>query len=249
MSFYLTFHAAFIDNKITLDRSKIRNTYDKPVCFREYNTIKDLNEKRHLEIYVHKDYSSFDCENHTELIFNRKQIKQYLRDLKIMGFPFGFKERKDMYVLTLHEKDYKNRTHVRVALDFVRCIWEKDINKILKQYLEINRPFILRHGRFETLQAISVAIKDNFWVGHLPPSQYYGILTQKEFNEKITSENNGGSHSFWRKSQGNNNVKKQALVDKVKKEIKKIKDKKDEKVSIKIISKIPKEYIKETIKN
>lgn len=200
MSYFVTFHNVYDGTRCILKNDKQQNGYG-PICFAEYNQRAEyqvLKDDRYIEIYIKKDYSPFNCAYHTECAFNSKQIKLYLKDLNKCGFPFDFKEQKEQYVITLHEKNYKSKTHVRTALDFVRLLWEKDINKILKKYFNLSRQFILYHGSFEVLQALSMYYKeyDPLMTGHQLPSYSYGLISLETFLKEVPKSEQG-SVEFW----------------------------------------------------
>jgi len=197
MSYYHTYYKVFDGKKAVIDNSK-----NHAACFSEYNYRNDLNGYT-VELYVKKSYAGLPCQNHTELIFSLDEIKRYLAELRDCSFTFDVREEKDQYVITANESDFANRSHLRTALDFVRLIWEKDINLILKNYLALNPKLVRQHGTFVLIQALNRVLAKQIRMGHYLPSRDYGVLTLDEFMKSVKSKPNHstGSQKVWFESE------------------------------------------------
>ncbi len=171
------------------------------ICFAAYNP-KDYDPNNTIKIFILKEYQSGI---YAEMIFTKEQVFNHLEKLNNLGFPLKFVEEDQRYVVTLEEKEYLNKTHIRVALDFIRLLWETDINKILKKYYEMSVEN--QEGDYlEILQAIQATIKIN--QGHtLPSGGYYQnantIFSSKECIEALSKNKNHmhGSGALWRELQ------------------------------------------------
>lgn len=197
-SWYKTYYKVFSDKGVSIDHSK-----EPSSCFSSYNFSGEDLSGQTIEIYVLKDYGDLDCRKHTGLNFTFDEIKRYIDDLKDCSFTFSLREEDFRYVITAKEDDYVNLSHVRCALDFVRLVWEKDINLILKAYLSLDPGFIRKHGTFVLLQVLSRALRKEVALGHKLPSLDYGVLTMRDFMDSLKSQPNHhkGSLKIWYESE------------------------------------------------
>lgn len=197
MGNYQTYYRVAHGKKVLLDYS------EKPAaCFGEYNyqyssnAIKSFPENV-VELHVRKEYRA---DTAAKMLFTEEEIKLIVSDLRECSFPYTMETQNDRYVITTKEADYINRSHVRTSLDFVRMLWEKDINKILKKYLSIDRCFVRQHTPFKVIQAVSVALKSVIMTGHTVPSSIHGIIDLESFMKllKDNPQHSNGSQDLWR---------------------------------------------------
>jgi hypothetical protein len=226
--YYRTFYRVTKNNTVTKDFSKVGSA----ACFSSYVGKEELDGST-IELLVKKDYSTFKCGRYTEMVFTHKEVLRFLKELRSeCGFCFEIREEPDQYVILLHEEDYINVSHVRIALDFVRLLWEKDINEILKTYFKLSPAFVREHGTFLVLQAIQ-AIQGHSNYGHKLPCASSGKIVTVDEMTKFLKDNPkhcSGSQSAWTGCKGYNSAElikavteasKEASMPKEKKAVKK----------------------------
>ena len=191
------------DGKTLLDFSDKVNRI--AACFADYNRDIASGGKGVIKLLIDKVYPH-SCT--AKMLLTKEQVLVFLEEIQSI-FPTSFEERDDEYVVILKEEEYKNKTHVRAALDFIRMLWENDINTVLVKYFELKDLF-KGLDILVTLQAIYMRLSAECDYGsldgHALPCGYSGyILTSKQFLEELEKPKNqkDGSAILWRYATGN----------------------------------------------
>ena len=208
------------NKKVIYDASKHGNTK----CFSAYANFYPVNYGRWgnnntIETFINKRYdpkvfnfgNSDGGEDNTygaaEMVFTADQIKFHLNNLQSI-FPTTLKEEEDQYIVIVKESDYLSKSHVRAALDFIRILWEKDLNQTLVEYFKLSAEQIIDLDYFVIIQAIYIWVNVNaqrkYHIDHyLPCGGYYVtkgcILTREEFltASKEAKNKEQGSTQLW----------------------------------------------------
>lgn len=199
------------NGEVTFDGFVEQSRWEKyPYCFSRYV---DFSWNRGQGEVIVKILKKYEKGFYAEMLLTNEQVLDYFDKLNKTGFvKNSIQEETDYYLVTLKEQDYKCKSHMRIALDFVRLAWEKQINRVLDVYYnQLNKSFVAKYNGkkfFELLQMISIFLScrdsDNFSrYGHSLPcnhGQYRNsvtwkgkILTVKEL-EKFFQENRGHSY-------------------------------------------------------
>ncbi len=208
---YCTYYAVYTkDGTAAIDQ--LKTPY---ICFAAYNnyakeSLKKFGENR-IEIKVLKKYETHLL---AEMLFNSEQVHFHIEKLASIGFSAYVVENKDEYRIFIHENDYICKNHLRIALDFIRLLWEKDINQVLDKYFKMSPEITSKHDYLLVLECIWTHIqsKGRSNNGHSLPNSSYGVnknslLTSEQVIKKLSSKNEktlgDGSFCFWSRACGN----------------------------------------------
>lgn len=205
MSYKTYYKVTDKNGKILIDHSVERGP---SVCFQKYNLsyyTHVYNGQNEIEVYFLKKYPvQSKNEPYAENIFSDEQIKSYINVLNNAGFPIKITEGDKYYTFSFNESQYINHTHIRIALDYLRCLWEGGINKILVDFLNIPTDIRLTFDEFELFQICSIR-KGSISNTHRVPSQStvdrmkFSILTKNEILAELKNSEKISSFEFWGK--------------------------------------------------
>lgn len=183
-----------------------------PACFAKYNMTNAIpfTGKNSIIVYINKFFDPTiygeSRVGSAEMLFSLEQIKFHLDNLQSI-FPTSFSEEEDQYLVSLKESDYISKTHIRAALDFIRLLWEMNINQTLVSYFSItNKKDLAKHEYFVVLQAIFSYLKiiGRIGYGHNLPCVSYlhsNVISSSELlnalNEYALLNPSLSSMSLW----------------------------------------------------
>jgi hypothetical protein len=183
---------------------EINRLINPEICFSSYNFEDDGGfGDRKVIVLIKKDYSPYNCERQSEFIFNSGKVREHVKLMAKAGFPMKVVDENDEeFRVELFESEHFNKSHMRISLDFLRLLWEKDINQVLVSYYKLSYREKHLFSYFETLQYLQ-AKAGCMSYGHPLPSSPYGdnctIIPQKVVLEflKDHPDHDSGSYSVW----------------------------------------------------
>lgn len=129
---------------------------DHAICFHAYRALpaKGTYGKNTLKIYLHKAGTRKPL---TTLPY--ETVKHHISGLSSAGFPCLLEEDIKLYIITVKEENYLNKTHVRIAIDFIRLLWEGE--SLIRSYKDIPPKLRQNYDYFSLIQALSCYVVVN----------------------------------------------------------------------------------------
>jgi hypothetical protein len=172
------------------------------ICFSDYNRTQWTGDKTIIiQIPKNDDNSIYYC-----YAFTTEQIKYVVDCFFQLGFKSILEENDKEYLITIKESDYKCKVHVKVFIDFIRALWEKDINIVFKYFFFKKMESLNPEEFFKRIQIISWCYYTS--VGHNLPSAQdvythksinYYICTVEQVMDHKNFKDEQSTHSLWRK--------------------------------------------------
>ena len=194
-----SYYACFSDYVSYYDYDKIPNGMYKYEKLKNYESFGNLI----FEIKISKN-------GFRNQIFTNEEIIKYVKLLNDFSFICSLDEKDDHFIINVLESDYYSISHIRAGLDFIRVLWEHNINHVFKIFEKLPEDFKNNFEKIEDkfilFQILSCycRFKLNYSDGHsLPPSQmfyYYKIIKFDSFIKfvKENKDHKSGSFSLWR---------------------------------------------------
>lgn len=164
------------------EEDKVRKCYDV-ACYSQIFG-KDPSKIEYVDVWILKKFKGEYCENN-KLIYNRKQIKEYIALLNECNMPCHFyKEDNEKYIIRIDPEQVQSPTHLKVILTAIRYLYESCYDKIVELALDMRKKTDL-----EPIVCLQLphSFHDTFGTGH--SLTYYNRLflpiSQKMFNEQI----------------------------------------------------------------
>jgi hypothetical protein len=197
--------------KIKFDGFK-KDRWEKsyPYCFSDYAYSPRDFGKRIVSIKVLKEYGEAYLAN---MLLTKNQVYDYIRKMNAIGFKCKIKNNVDHYLISFDERDYLCLSHVRIALDFIRLLWEDHINVTLDVlYNKLPKSFVRKYkgeAFFEFIQGLSFFMVKYFRkkgsYGHMLPCVNYlykrdfSIVSLQKMREFFSDNNkhSSGSYAVW----------------------------------------------------
>lgn len=214
------------DKKVILDKSK-----DSSACFSAYNfsnTDEQIAEfgTRKIQIVLEKKLKKI-YGLYATCKYSLEELRKYCNAISKIGFKVKVMEKPDYFYFMLDEKNYKNKTHIRTALDLVRFCYEGSSVRMVDFVLDSNnKSFIKDVGLFEAIQFVATLLYDTN--SHIFASYKYSIISLKEFNDFLDNnpKHYQGTNALWMSVSNSVKNDKTALHLEIEKKYEKFKEKK-----------------------
>ena len=126
-------------------------------CFADYSLYSPPTFGENLfTLYFPTEWRALDGKNgYGYCRPNTEQLKEIAEGFVRSGFPVqSYKEEASWLEIVFNEKDYYNRTHLRILLDFIRCFFEGSNTIFGTRYFQIKEEVRLSFDFLTLLQLI-----------------------------------------------------------------------------------------------
>lgn len=165
---------------------------------------------REIDVYIKKEYpkggSIYNQGMTCGSDFTVPQLQEYCEGMNAWGFPMEFRDNGTDYSFFLKECDYFCLGHVRVALDWLRLLWESGMPKIYKKYLSFPKEVKESMPMMEIMQLLSIQMRNDYSGHRLPTSpsgglqRHFTVFSREQliqyFYERVGDKNRAGYGTF-----------------------------------------------------